>query len=163
MDTSSELQTFKRIWELSKDSPYMAKMDNADLTFAGDNAVCGDWLEISLKLSPTPPVARGGAWGGGSDLASFNKRKINEARFLHKGCAVSAVSASVLLEYGEGKTLQALLKLKPEDQLKLFGAPVSPARMKCALLPLEILKLKAKPAISQKVAKKKKMTRSGRS
>lgn len=97
----------------------MAKMEKPDLTFAGDNAVCGDWLELSFHIK-----------GG----------KIKEARFLHKGCAVSAVAASVFMEYAEGKTLAQLQKVTSEKQLKLFGAPVSPARIKCALLPLEILK-----------------------
>jgi len=97
----------------------MAKMHNADLTITGDNASCGDWIEISLKIK---------------------KGKIIEGRFLHKGCAVSAVATSVLLEYAEGKTHKIVQKLTPDDQLKLFGAPVSPARLKCALLPLEIFK-----------------------
>lgn len=116
---STSLAAFKRIWELSKDSPYMAKMENPDVAFSGDNAVCGDWLELAFKMK---------------------KEKIAEARFLHTGCAVSAVAASVLMEYAEGKTLEEVKKVTPEEQLKLFGAPVSPARIKCALLPLEIMK-----------------------
>ena len=117
-DMSTELAMFKRIWELSKDSPYMAKMEKPDVIFEGDNVSGGDWIEISLKM-------RG--------------KKIVQGQFLHKGCAVSAVATSVLLEYAEGKTLATVQKLTPEKQLKLFGAPVSPARLKCALLPLEIL------------------------
>ena len=123
------METFRRIWELSKDSPYMAKMDNPDFTLEGDNAVCGDWIEISLKMEGP---------------------KIAEGRFLHKGCAVSAVAASVLMEYAEGKTLEEVQRVTPEQQLELFGAPVSPARIKCALLPLELLKMESKGTTLQK-------------
>ena len=101
----------------------MAKMDNPDLAFSGDNAVCGDWMELAFRMK---------------------NGKVFEARFLHTGCAVSAVAASVLMEYAEGKTLDEVKKVTPEEQLKLFGAPVSPARIKCALLPLEVLKMKPK-------------------
>jgi len=97
----------------------MAKMDDPDSIFSGNNAACGDWLEISLK---------------------FKGRKITRGRFLHKGCAVSAVAASVLLAHAEGKTMKDIEALAPEDQLRLFGAPVSPARLKCALLPLEVVR-----------------------
>lgn len=128
---SNSLEVFKRIWELSKDSPYMAKMDNPDLAFSGDNAVCGDWLEIDFRVK-----------GNGS--TKLTTSKITEARFLHKGCAVSAVAASVLMEYAEGKTLEDVKKVTPEKQLKLFGAPVSSARITCALLPLEVLKMEPK-------------------
>lgn len=121
--SKDDLETFRRIWELSKDSPYMAKMEKPDLIFAGDNAVCGDWIEIAFRVKGN---------------------KIAEARFLHKGCALSAVGASVFSEFAEGKTLEAMRKLTPEKQLKLFGAPVSPARIKCVLLPLEILRKTAK-------------------
>lgn len=109
----------RRIWELSKDSPYMAKMNDADLRLEGENASCGDWLEISLRM-------RG--------------RKITAAQFLHKGCALSAVGASVLCEYLEGKTLAAARNITPKKQLALFGAPVSPARLACVLLPLETVR-----------------------
>ena len=103
----------------------MAKMNKPDLVFSGDNAVCGDWLELAFKMKG---------------------KKIAEARFLHKGCAVSAVAASVFLEYAEGKTLAQLQKVTPEKQLELFAAPVSPARIKCALLPLDILQRKKRTA-----------------
>jgi len=122
---SNELKVFKRIWELSKDSPYMAKMEKPDVVFEGKNTSCGDWIEVSLKCK---------------------KGKIMQGRFLHTGCAVSAVATSVLLEYLEGKTFAALQKISPEKHLALFGAPVSPARLACALLPLEILRTGKKKA-----------------
>ncbi|MDO8558604.1 MAG: iron-sulfur cluster assembly scaffold protein [bacterium] len=128
---STNLTAFKRIWELSKDSPYMAKIDNPDFAFSGDNAVCGDWMELAFRMHKD----------GSTKLTTG---KIAEARFLHTGCAVSAVAASVLMEYAEGKTLDEVRKVTPEEQLKLFGAPVSPARIKCALLPLEVLKMDPK-------------------
>ncbi|MDP3963547.1 MAG: iron-sulfur cluster assembly scaffold protein [bacterium] len=117
--SKEDLETFRRIWELSKDSPYMAKMEKPDLAFTGNNAVCGDWIEIAFRMKG---------------------KKIVEARFLHKGCALSAVGASVFSEFAEGKTLEAVRKLTPQKQLELFGAPVSPARSKCVMLPLEIIK-----------------------
>ena len=140
--TAPDLETFKRIWEFSKDSPYMAKMDDADITLKGDNISCGDWLEISLKMKG---------------------KKIAEARFLHRGCAVSAVATSTLLEYAEGKTLEEVRELTPEKHLKLFGAPISPARLKCAMLALEVVKRGEVVLGKAKVAPKKKKTARRRS
>jgi nitrogen fixation protein NifU and related proteins len=119
MTKDNDIKMFRRIWELSQDSPYMAKMDDANIVATGENPLCGDWMEISFKVK---------------------NGKILKARFLHKGCAVSAAAASSLIQYLEGKSLNSAKRIKAEKHLKLFGAPVSPARLKCALLSLELLK-----------------------
>lgn len=127
-----QLDDFKHIWELAQDPPRKAKLDDFDVKAEGQNPLCGDWLEMRLKL-------RDG--------------KIADARFLHTGCALSSVASSLLLEYAEGKTIAEMQKLTPEEHLKIFGAPVSPARLSCVMLALETLKaINEKPAFAEAMA-----------
>ena len=48
-------------------------------------------------------------------------------------------TASMLTEKVKGKSLQEIKQLKPKDILKLLGVSLTPTRLKCALLPLEVL------------------------
>jgi nitrogen fixation NifU-like protein len=66
--------------------------------------------------------------------------RISEIRFSGRGCAVSQASASILTEMVEGKTLEDVKALTREELLDEIGIPVSPARMKCAMLGLKVLK-----------------------
>lgn len=53
-----------------------------------------------------------------------------------KGCLVSVFSASILSEKLIGKTIDEVLKITPEDLLKLLGVTLTMSRLKCAMLPL---------------------------
>lgn len=65
---------------------------------------------------------------------------IKTVRFEGVGCAISQASASLLLESIEGKAIDEVRTLTPNDVLQLLGVPLSPSRMKCGLLSLETLK-----------------------
>jgi len=66
--------------------------------------------------------------------------KASDIRFRGEGCAISQAAASMLTEYAKGKSVKALLALEPKKVIELLGTPLSPTRMKCALLSLETLK-----------------------
>lgn len=55
------------------------------------------------------------------------------------GCALSTASASMLTEWVKNKKVDEVLELPLDFAVKLLDITVSPARMKCALLPLEAL------------------------
>lgn len=55
------------------------------------------------------------------------------------GCALSTASASLLTEYVKGKKISEVEKLNADQVLLLLSIEVTPARMKCALLPLEAI------------------------
>ena len=83
------------------------------------NPLCGDMIRIDLALD-----------GG----------MVADARFSGHGCAVSQAAASMLLEEIVGKSVEEVAALGRDDLLELLGVPLSPARLKCALLSLGVLR-----------------------
>ncbi len=66
---------------------------------------------------------------------------MEQVRFTGKGCAISQASASMLTELAKGKPLEWVKELSKEDILKMLGNPeLGPARIKCALLGMKVLK-----------------------
>jgi nitrogen fixation protein NifU and related proteins len=98
------------------------KLEPHDIDFRDSNPLCGDEIEIQVKVSP-------------------DKKSIEEIRFSGKGCAISQASASMLTELAKGKPLEWVKELSKEDILKLLGtSDLGPARIKCALLSMKVLK-----------------------
>lgn len=56
------------------------------------------------------------------------------------GCAISTASASLVSEHLKGKTIDELQKMNGDSIVELIGIPLTPARMRCALLGLEAIK-----------------------
>ena len=94
-------------------------LDPHDYSAEDVNPLCGDEIRIDVR------VADG---------------KVDEIKFSGRGCAVSQASASILTEMVEGLTIGEVKALTKDDLLEEIGIPVSPARMKCALLSLKVLK-----------------------
>jgi nitrogen fixation NifU-like protein len=85
-----------------------------------ENPLCGDMLTVRLAIE-----------GG----------HIREARFEGRGCVISQAAAELLLERIEGQPVSEVRRLDRKDVLAELGLlQISPARLKCALLPLEVLK-----------------------
>lgn len=82
------------------------------------NPSCGDEIEMTVLLS---------------------RSRIKEVKFQGRGCVISRASASLLTDYIKGRDLKKLANLKKEFIIKLLGVPISVARLRCALLPLEAL------------------------
>lgn len=83
------------------------------------NPLCGDQVKFFFKI--------------------INNKVVN-ASFTGNGCAISIASASILSDYIRNKSVGILNKITGEDVLELIGGPVSPARLKCAFLPLEAIR-----------------------
>lgn len=95
------------------------KMEKPDAKFRELNPLCGDEYEFQLK---------------------FSDGYAKDVKFNGDGCAISMASASMLSEFVKGKKISEIRKISPDDVFKLLGITVSPARIKCALLPLSVLK-----------------------
>ena len=91
---------------------------NADVTIYDYNPLCGDSIQINLKI---------------------NKGNIDDIKFSGEGCAISRASASILTEYTKKKSVQKILNMSQKDFLKLLGIQLTPARLKCALLSYSVL------------------------
>lgn len=98
------------------------KVAHAECTARDTNTLCGDTLEMSMK---------------------FDKGNIAEVKFDGKGCAISQAAASMLTEFVEGKPVSSVKDLSKDDVLRLLNIPISPVRLKCALLGLKVMKLAA--------------------
>lgn len=83
------------------------------------NMNCGD--EISIEL-----IVKNGV--------------VEDAKFNGSGCVISIVSSSMLTDKIKGMKLEDVKSLNREDIFDLLKVKLSPARIKCALLPLEALR-----------------------
>ena len=95
-------------------------LNNPKISARDTNPLCGDVIEI---------------------YGNLDKNLIKEIKFNGKGCVISQASASILTENVLNKNIKELKDFSKDDLLKLLGINVSPARLKCALLPLKVLKL----------------------
>src|SRR5215211_2489170 len=94
-------------------------LDPADYSYEDTNPLCGDEIRIDLRVD-----------GG----------RVTDVKFTGRGCAVSQASTSILTEIIQDMSLDDGKALTKDDLLDELGIPVSPARLKCALLGLKVLK-----------------------
>ena len=96
------------------------KIQDPDISQRDSNPLCGDELEMHLNIK---------------------EDKVADVKFTGKGCAISQASASMLTELIMGKDFEYVKKLTKEDILDNLGLrDLGPARIKCALLSLKVLK-----------------------
>ncbi len=108
------------IIEHYKNPSYRGKLNPHDISFADNNPLCGDHIQIDLRVD--------------------NKGIVVEAMFDGHGCAISQASADLLMESIIGKPLEEIKKLNKDSILELLGIDLGPVRLKCALLSLKVLK-----------------------
>jgi nitrogen fixation NifU-like protein len=96
------------------------KIQDPDISQRDSNPLCGDELEMHINIKDD---------------------KVADVKFTGKGCAISQASASMLTELILGKDFEYVKKLTKEDILDNLGLhDLGPARIKCALLSLKVLK-----------------------
>jgi len=95
------------------------ELDPHDLEWHDHNPLCGDEITMSLLIDDD---------------------RVKDVRFNGRGCAISQASASILTEEIKGKTLDEVKAIDRQHILENLGIPISPARVKCALLGLKTLK-----------------------
>ena len=98
------------------------RIEAADITHEEYNPLCGDMVGMDFRV-------RDGV--------------IEDVKFHGRGCAISQASASLLTERLKGLALEDAKKINKEDVLGELGIQISPARIKCALLSLKVLKVGA--------------------
>jgi len=84
------------------------------------NTSCGDTITMELYIDK-------------------KSKKIVDIGFSGSGCAISMASASMLTDELIGKSTDVAQNLKTEDIIKLLGTTLTPSRVKCAVLPLEVI------------------------
>ncbi len=116
--------------EVVKNPPNRGEIKKADLEARMVNPLCGDEVKLQIKLK--------------------SGRIIEKAVFSGNGCAISQASASLLAKKIEGKNLAEVNKLSSDDILKIIRVNPNPARLKCAVLSLDVLKEAIKDALQSK-------------
>ncbi|HIH19005.1 TPA: iron-sulfur cluster assembly scaffold protein, partial [Candidatus Micrarchaeota archaeon] len=66
---------------------------------------------------------------------------VSDIKFEGSACAICLASASMLTEEIAGKSIERARAFKKEQLLSTLGIDPGPARLKCALLPLKVMKL----------------------
>lgn len=107
------------------------KIENPDIAQRDSNPLCGDELEMFINIK---------------------ENKVADVKFTGKGCAISQASASMLTELIMGKDFEFVKKLTKEDIFNNLGLhELGPARVKCALLSLKVLKSGLYSYLSEKL------------
>jgi nitrogen fixation NifU-like protein len=99
-------------------------LENPDISHEENNPLCGDRIRFDIQLDDDGQTVR-------------------DVGFSAVGCAISKASASMLSDLLVGKTLDEIKELTREDVLDELGIDLGPVRLKCALLPLKVVKVGA--------------------
>lgn len=101
------------------------KMKYPTVSYSLYNSACGDKISIDIIIKNKEQKTK--------------SRIIQAIKFHGEGCAISMASASMLTEKVIGKSVEEIKQMNRDDILKLLGIILTPTRLKCALLPLEVL------------------------
>jgi nitrogen fixation NifU-like protein len=99
-------------------------LENADISHEENNPLCGDQVRFDIKLDE-------------------DGQTIKDVRFSGVGCAISKASASMLSDLIIGQTMDDIKEMTKEDVMDELGIDLGPVRLKCALLPLKVVKIGA--------------------
>ena len=83
------------------------------------NPLCGDRIRIEVKLAD---------------------KVVQEVRFRGDGCAISIAAASLLTELIIATQTDAIPTISDDQLIAALESDIKPARIQCALLPLEALR-----------------------
>jgi nitrogen fixation NifU-like protein len=97
-------------------------IDDADAQAEGQNPLCGDEVAIYVAFEDDGDT-------------------IDEVKFSGRGCAISQAATSMLTELVKGRSATEVASLPRDELLDEIGIPLTPVRLKCALLGLSTLKL----------------------
>ena len=108
------------IVDYSRNPINYGEIENHDVTFHDSNPLCGDSIDIDMKI---------------------DNNKVTDIKFHGKGCAICMACTSVLTEITKGKSLDDVRKIEKNDILSELGLEhLQAVRIKCALLSLKVLK-----------------------
>ena len=95
------------------------KMEDPTIDYGDQNPVCGDEIHFYVKLD--------------------ENGKVTDSSFEGQGCAISQAAVSMMTDLIEDMTLEELKQLTNDDITEMLGIPLSPVRLKCAILGLKVL------------------------
>ncbi len=97
-------------------------IEGADAEAEGQNPLCGDEVAIYVAFAE-------------------DGETIEDVKFSGRGCAISQAATSMLTEMVKGRSAKQIAELPKDELLDEIGIPLTPIRLKCALLGLGVLKV----------------------
>jgi nitrogen fixation NifU-like protein len=97
-------------------------IEDADAQADGLNPLCGDEIAIYVSFAD-------------------DGETIDDVKFSGRGCAISQAATSMLVDMAKGRKAQELAEMPKDELLEEIGIPLTPIRLKCALLGLGVLKV----------------------
>jgi nitrogen fixation protein NifU and related proteins len=97
-------------------------VEDADARAEGMNPLCGDEVTISVAFADDGDT-------------------ISDVAFEGRGCAISQASTSMLMEMVKGRSASEVAAMPRDELLEEIGIPLTPIRLKCAILGLGVLKV----------------------
>ena len=95
-------------------------ISDPDAQAEGQNPLCGDEVSIAVE---------------------FEGDTIADVKFQGRGCAISQAATSMLMDMVKGRTAQEVASMSRDELLEEVGIPLTPVRLKCAILGLGVIKL----------------------
>jgi nitrogen fixation NifU-like protein len=105
-----------------KNPRHHGAMEGADAHAEGQNPLCGDEVSISVRFAD-------------------DGETIDEVKFEGRGCAISQAATSMLTDLVQGRRATEVAALPKDELLEEIGIPLTPVRLKCAILGLGVLKV----------------------
>ena len=96
-------------------------LEHPDAVAEGQHPLCGDEVTVSVRF-------------GDGDV-------IEAIGFEGRGCAISQAATSMLTDLVKGRTAQDVSTMERDELLDEIGIPLTPVRLKCAILGLGVLKV----------------------
>lgn len=96
------------------------KLEDAHATASDNLLSCGDEIKMQIKIDS-------------------HNQTIKDIKFQGTGCAISMATASMLTEKVKGETISRLQSWTGNDIFEMLGVTLTPTRVKCAVLSLEVL------------------------
>lgn len=107
------------------------KIAHADSEAHDSNPLCGDDITYYLKIE---------------------HGRVSEIKFDGAACAICLAASSMLTEEVAGKPIEHARAYKKEQLLSVLGIDPGPTRLKCALLPLKVMKLAVYKHLGKKIS-----------
>lgn len=83
------------------------------------NATCGDRIVMEIVVNA--------------------QHVVKDIRFSGEGCAISMASASMITEKVKGMKKEEIIAMNTDTIVSMLGTTLTPSRVKCAVLPLEVV------------------------
>jgi nitrogen fixation protein NifU and related proteins len=97
-------------------------IEDPDAEADGQNPLCGDEVSIYVAFAE-------------------DGETIDEVKFSGRGCAISQAATSMLMDMTTGRTATEVATMDKDELLEEIGIPLTPVRLKCAMLGLTTLKV----------------------